>query len=147
MTIKEFGDLLYLLRIGKNLSIKAVSTETGIDSNFLGKIERGNISAFPRHLTLSHLADFYGFRFQYIPSQLLVISIPEPSTIEKEIEKIQEIDENIEIEDRISLMRGEIMLIERALTQTGYNRIAAAKILGIGERTLYRKLKDYNIKI
>jgi len=31
------------------------------------------------------------------------------------------------------------------LAQTGNNREQAAKILGIGERTLYRKIKEYNI--
>ncbi|MGH7547028.1 MAG: sigma 54-interacting transcriptional regulator [Gemmatimonadales bacterium] len=35
--------------------------------------------------------------------------------------------------------------IEAALRQTGGNRRKAAEILGIGERTLYRKLKEYAI--
>ncbi|HEU5262468.1 MAG TPA: sigma-54 dependent transcriptional regulator [Gemmatimonadales bacterium] len=35
--------------------------------------------------------------------------------------------------------------IEAALRQTGANRRKAAEILGIGERTLYRKLKEYAI--
>ena len=36
--------------------------------------------------------------------------------------------------------------IEETLTSVHGNREQAAKILGIGERTLYRKLKDYGIK-
>ena len=32
-----------------------------------------------------------------------------------------------------------------ALTKTGNNREKAAKLLGIGERTLYRKIKEYNL--
>ena len=33
--------------------------------------------------------------------------------------------------------------IEAVLRQTGGNRRKAAETLGIGERTLYRKLKEY----
>jgi transcriptional regulator with PAS, ATPase and Fis domain len=33
--------------------------------------------------------------------------------------------------------------IEHALTETNNNKIAAAKRLGIGKTTLYRKLKEY----
>ena len=36
--------------------------------------------------------------------------------------------------------------IRNALSVSGGNREQAAKMLGIGERTLYRKLKDYNLK-
>jgi len=35
--------------------------------------------------------------------------------------------------------------IEDALSQTDGNRRKAAELLGIGERTLYRKLKQYGI--
>ena len=37
--------------------------------------------------------------------------------------------------------------IEAALRETRGNRRKAAEMLGIGERTLYRKLKDYQIPI
>jgi DNA-binding NtrC family response regulator len=36
--------------------------------------------------------------------------------------------------------------ISRALSSTGGNRRKAAKILGIGERTLYRKINEYGFK-
>lgn len=140
MTIKEFGDFLYLLRVGKRLGINRVSRETGVDSNLLGRLERGNVSTFPRHKTLSSLSNFYDFRFQYVPAQLVVIHSPLPEKINEEFE------EQNELETTISMVEGEKMLIERALIQTNFNRLAASKILKIGERTLYRKLEEYNIK-
>ena len=36
-------------------------------------------------------------------------------------------------------------LIEKILQESGGNRKTAAERLGIGERTLYRKLKRYNL--
>ncbi len=45
----------------------------------------------------------------------------------------------------LSLNELEKQAIIDTLTKTGNNREKAAKILGIGERTLYRKIKEYNI--
>ncbi len=47
--------------------------------------------------------------------------------------------------DGLSLQNMERDMIEKALRETGGNRKEAAKVLGIGERTLYRKLKKYNL--
>ena len=44
-----------------------------------------------------------------------------------------------------SLREGEVHQIRAALEAAGGNRKAAAQILGVGERTLYRKLKEYNL--
>jgi two-component system response regulator HydG len=46
----------------------------------------------------------------------------------------------------ISLQEAERILIERTLAMTGGNRQQTAQTLGIGERTLYRKIKDYGLK-
>jgi two-component system response regulator HydG len=45
----------------------------------------------------------------------------------------------------VSLNELEKQAIIETLAKTGNNRQIAAKILGIGERTLYRKIKEYNI--
>ena len=45
----------------------------------------------------------------------------------------------------VSLDELEQKAIIDTLARTGGNREKAAKILGIGERTLYRKIKDYNL--
>ena len=44
-----------------------------------------------------------------------------------------------------SLNEIEKQAIIDALAKTSNNRHAAAKLLGIGERTLYRKIKEYNL--
>ena len=45
----------------------------------------------------------------------------------------------------VSLNELEKQAIIETLAKTGGNREKAAKILGIGERTLYRKIKEYNL--
>ena len=45
----------------------------------------------------------------------------------------------------LSLNEMEKQAIIETLAKTGNNREKAAKILGIGERTLYRKIKEYNL--
>jgi two-component system response regulator HydG len=45
----------------------------------------------------------------------------------------------------LSLNEIEKQAIIDTLAKTGNNREKAAKILGIGERTLYRKIKEYNL--
>lgn len=45
-----------------------------------------------------------------------------------------------------SIAEAERRAIETALLETGGNRREAARKLGIGERTLYRKIKDYGLK-
>jgi len=45
----------------------------------------------------------------------------------------------------LTLSELEKQAIIDTLARTGNNRQIAAKILGIGERTLYRKIKEYNL--
>ena len=46
----------------------------------------------------------------------------------------------------ISLAEAERELVKNTLAVVGGNRVEAAKILGIGERTLYRKIKEYDLR-
>jgi two-component system response regulator HydG len=46
----------------------------------------------------------------------------------------------------MSLDQLEKQAIRETLRTTQGNREQAAKLLGIGERTLYRKLKEYGLK-
>jgi two-component system response regulator HydG len=45
----------------------------------------------------------------------------------------------------LTMAQVERMMIERTLQATGGNREQAAKVLGIGTRTLYRKIKEYGL--
>jgi len=48
--------------------------------------------------------------------------------------------------DSLSIDDMESVLIRKALARVNGNRRKAAELLGIGQRTLYRKLKEYNIQ-
>jgi two-component system response regulator HydG len=50
------------------------------------------------------------------------------------------------VQPGIPLEEAERLLVERTLEMTGGNRQEAARKLGIGERTLYRKIKQYGLK-
>ena len=45
----------------------------------------------------------------------------------------------------LTMAQVERLMIERTLQATGGNREQAAKVLGIGTRTLYRKIKEYGL--
>ena len=54
--------------------------------------------------------------------------------------------DHIEVEESLSLEDREKELIQRALEKHRGKRKYAAQDLGISERTLYRKIKEYNLK-
>ena len=67
-----------------------------------------------------------------------------------EISKIDSTDkyayaETIEEEEPLSLQEKEIEMIKQALTRSNGKRKLASKELGISERTLYRKIKQYDL--
>lgn len=76
-------------------------------------------------------------------SEVQVFSIPE-HTPEKRIDKY-EYAEEIEEEENLSLQQKELELIKKSLEKYNGKRKDAAEELGISERTLYRKIKQYNL--
>jgi transcriptional regulator with PAS, ATPase and Fis domain len=62
------------------------------------------------------------------------------------IEPAQDFHEHIEVEESLSLEDREKDLIKKALEKHRGKRRNAAEELGISERTLYRKIKEYNIQ-
>jgi len=60
-------------------------------------------------------------------------------------EEIQDITHEAE-DESLSIQKKEKELIVRALTKNKNKRKYAAKDLGISERTLYRKIKEYDLE-
>jgi transcriptional regulator with PAS, ATPase and Fis domain len=58
----------------------------------------------------------------------------------------EDIDAHEEVEESLSLQDSEVELIKKALQKHRNKRKYAARELGISERTLYRKIKEFNIK-
>jgi transcriptional regulator of acetoin/glycerol metabolism len=56
-----------------------------------------------------------------------------------------DIHEHVEVEESLNILEREKELIIKALKKHKGKRKDAALDLGISERTLYRKLKEYNI--
>jgi transcriptional regulator with PAS, ATPase and Fis domain len=68
---------------------------------------------------------------------------PEPARKEAAPD-IQDTEEYVE--ESLSLQDKEIELIRKALSKHNGKRKYAAQDLGISERTLYRKIKEYNLE-
>jgi len=73
-----------------------------------------------------------------------LISPPPHARKEREEEHIMDTEEIVE--ESLSLEDKEIELIIKALDKHNGKRKYAAQDLGISERTLYRKIKEYNIE-
>lgn len=87
--------------------------------------------------------DFNDERNAEIKVQPLSNVSPVPTTSVRPEHLIQDTEEFVE--ETLSLDEKEKELIQRALGKYGGKRKFAAKELGISERTLYRKIKEYNI--
>jgi transcriptional regulator with PAS, ATPase and Fis domain len=68
------------------------------------------------------------------------VDYPSNPTVETE-----EFEEHEEVEESLSLENREKELIHKALEKHRGKRKYAAEELGISERTLYRKIKEYNL--
>ena len=69
------------------------------------------------------------------------IRVPQAPTVEDKYHFAEEIEE----EETLSLQEKEVELIAKALERNKGKRKAAAAELGISERTLYRKIKQYDL--
>ncbi|MBP2831675.1 sigma-54-dependent Fis family transcriptional regulator [Aquimarina sp. U1-2] len=83
-------------------------------------------------------------QFEDAPTTTEVLQIPSPSTPLKEEDKYH-FAEEIEEEETLSLHDKELELIKKSLERHRGKRKAAAEELGISERTLYRKIKQYDL--
>ena len=96
----------------------------------------------------------YGDKEEEVPaeesSMTEVLHLPEP-VVETTVPTLQSQEdryhfaEEIEEEETLSLQEKEIELIKKSLERNRGKRKAAAAELGISERTLYRKIKQYDL--
>jgi len=77
--------------------------------------------------------------------QTYVIDTPPKSVGNVDYDKIEDIAHEMERDDSLSIEKKEKELIVKALRKNNNKRKYAAKDLGISERTLYRKIKQYGI--
>ena len=75
--------------------------------------------------------------------QLEILRLPENRSLAAS--NRYEFAEEIQEEETLSLQEKEVELIKKSLERNGGRRKAAADELGISERTLYRKIKQYNL--
>ena len=108
------------------------------------------------HIDKNNAAEAYNIEeVQFAPDDVMTtINRPIVTPVHKDTSVIHgsELHNNSNIidteeftDDNLSLMDSEYLLIQKALEKHEGKRKAAAKELGISERTLYRKLKEYNI--
>ncbi len=71
----------------------------------------------------------------------------ETDTFQKKVDNNFDYAEEIEEEETLSLIDKELELIKKALERNNGKRKAAADELGISERTLYRKIKQFDIDL
>ncbi|SDR67657.1 transcriptional regulator [Polaribacter sp. KT25b] len=74
-------------------------------------------------------------------SKFEVLNIPQNSSEEKDYDFIETIEED----ESLSLQDKEVEMIKKSLEKNSNKRKLAAKELGISERTLYRKIKQYDL--
>ena len=74
-------------------------------------------------------------------SSIEVLNIPQRASQEEEYDYAETIDED----ETLSLQEKEVEMIKKALEKNQNKRKLAAKDLGISERTLYRKIKQYDL--
>tara|TARA_B110001454_G_scaffold213433_1_gene231658 strand:+ start:353 stop:1576 length:1224 start_codon:yes stop_codon:yes gene_type:complete len=76
-----------------------------------------------------------------IDNNIEVLNIPQNASAEKDYDYIETIEED----ESLSLQDKEIEMIKKSLEKNSNKRKLAAKELGISERTLYRKIKQYDL--
>ncbi|MCK4561300.1 MAG: sigma-54-dependent Fis family transcriptional regulator [Flavobacteriaceae bacterium] len=104
---------------------------------------KGKTNTAPQENTQLLIEKIYGKEDNH-NSTLEIISNPEPETFQNN-PSIVSFDETETIEETISLQEKEFEMIKQALERNKGKRKLAAKELGISERTLYRKINQYNL--
>ncbi|WP_126972820.1 sigma-54 interaction domain-containing protein [Gynurincola endophyticus] len=83
---------------------------------------------------------------ELLPSNYTAPIMNTPTSAPVVLQAGNDIQQHVEVEESLNIMDKERELIQKALRKHKGKRKDAASDLGISERTLYRKLKEYDIK-
>ncbi len=109
-------------------------------------IKEGSQNQPPQETTKLLIDKIYGKDSKDGKSNTLeIIADAEEDTTYEENPKIVSYDEAETIEETLSLQEKELEMIKQALDRNKGKRKLAARELGISERTLYRKINQYNL--
>ncbi|MFZ5939496.1 MAG: sigma-54 interaction domain-containing protein [Bacteroidota bacterium] len=119
------------------------------DMNDLKKLvleimQKGSVSKEVEHENARIIRKLYGSVEEYEEEEEPVFNPVKGVVPDKKAEHIVDTEEILE--ESLSLEEKEIELIRKALEKNNGKRKYAAQNLGISERTLYRKIKEYNIE-
>ena len=117
------------------------------DVNDLKKLVLENNPAEASQILKDHAGLFEGIQPETkAPNEPLILNI-NPAVAENDVvnEDVQDITHETE-DDSLSIEKKEKELILRALRKNNNKRKYAARDLGISERTLYRKIKEYELE-
>lgn len=129
----------FLFEMRQDISdLKTIVLELLQNRNPSGAVRTGNPAAVKR-LYEDATPEADNAAASYMPSETA-----EDYDISREEEV--HIDAHEEVEESLSLEQTERELIVKALKKYNNRRKPAAKELGISERTLYRKIKEYNLQ-
>jgi transcriptional regulator with PAS, ATPase and Fis domain len=83
-----------------------------------------------------------------VPDYVLPMQSAPAGTMSIQMPRTEEPDdvEHTEVHESLSLQDKEKEMIKKALVRHRNRRKAAAQELGISERTLYRKIKEYDLQ-
>ena len=90
------------------------------------------------------VSEDFAFEEETVVERPEVLSIPERANVSNNGDKYH-FAEEIEEEETLSLHDKELELIKKSLERHNGKRKLAASELGISERTLYRKIKQYDL--
>jgi DNA-binding NtrC family response regulator len=117
---------------------------TELKKMFLEILKNPNLAA--QHATfVNELKEADNYRMQPLENTPMVMQ-PALQPGQPMLLNNNDIQEHVEVEESLNIMDKEKGLIIKALKKHKSKRKDAAMDLGISERTLYRKLKEYDIE-
>lgn len=107
----------------------------------------GHAASYAKESLLNdHPAQIHSDMLPAIPQPSAVPGFAQPQPHQPVVLNTEEIHHHVEVEESLNIMEKEKELIIKALKKHRGRRKDAAADLGISERTLYRKLKEYDIE-